>query len=166
MFIIFFCYERCIEIWSKRNQSQRRHDLRGKPLQCEGEKPRAPAGNNLTISRVWGYTHVTAYKRIKSPRNPSKGIYTVPLRSGPSLRRRASASLRQKPGLYPGVNLEQLQHLSGYSINLKWCIQAKIGSSTWACNAWWAEYHNAELVLNNSNHLYFGNADQNKLFPK
>ena len=131
---------------------------------------------------------MAAYKRIKSPRNPSKGVYTVPyrggsaprtpqaqgrdlmgqlqtplrsspslhatglrfapsearsiswsefgttptnstlrqihlvsqgrdlmgrlqtpLRSGPSLRRRASASLRQKPGLYLGVNLEQLQ---------------------------------------------------------
>ena len=32
------------------------------------------------------------------------------LRSGPSLRRRASAPLRQKPDLYAGVNLEQLQH--------------------------------------------------------
>ena len=47
---------------------------------------------------------MVAYKRIKSPRNPNKGIYTVP-----SLRRRASASLRQKPGQYPEVNLEQLQ---------------------------------------------------------
>ena len=38
------------------------------------------------------------------------GQLQTPLRSGPSLRRRASASLRQKPGLYLGVNLEQLQH--------------------------------------------------------
>jgi len=38
-------------------------------------------------------------------------VSTKPLRSGPSLRRRASASLRQKPGQYPEVNLEQLQQI-------------------------------------------------------
>jgi hypothetical protein len=71
---------RRMEYEVKRNQSQRRHTiLRGKPFQCEGEKPRTLASNNLIISRVLGYTPVTAYKRIKSPRNPSKGIY-VPYR--------------------------------------------------------------------------------------
>ena len=65
-----------------------------------------PATISLSQEFFLGYTPMAAYKRIKSPRNPSKGVYTVP-----SLRRRASASLRQKPGLYPGVNLEQLQHL-------------------------------------------------------
>jgi len=78
-----------------------------------------------------GYTPAAAYKRIKSPRNPSKGIYRTAGGSapphppvcarGPSLRRRASASLRQKPGHYPEVNLEQLQHTTGkHHVFLVW----------------------------------------------
>ena len=68
----------------KNQATEETHDLTWKTLRCEGEKPRAPASNNLTISRVLGYTPMAAYKRISSPRNP-------------------------KSGLYPGVNLEQLQ---------------------------------------------------------
>jgi hypothetical protein len=48
---------------------------------------------------------MAAYKRIKSPRNPSKGIYAP---AQPS----AFTGLRFAPseaGLYPTVNLEQLQ---------------------------------------------------------
>jgi hypothetical protein len=77
------------------------------------ENPSNAKGKNhghqpATISRVLGYTPAAAYKRIKSPRNPNKGIYVL----RPSLRLlRASASLRQKPGLYLAVNLEQLQQI-------------------------------------------------------
>ena len=47
------------------------------------------------------------------------GRFQTPLRSDPSLRRRASAPLRQKPGLYLGVNLEQLQQKFGFKSTSK-----------------------------------------------
>ena len=72
-----------------------------------------------------GYTPAAAYKRIKSPRNSSKGIYRtagglrpphppcVCTRARPDGPASDSAALRQKPGYYPKVNLEQLQQRQG-----------------------------------------------------
>jgi hypothetical protein len=77
----------------KRNQSQRRHTFNVEnPSNAKEKKPRTPASNNLTISRVLGYTSAAAYKRIKSPRNPNKGIYVPGLRFAPSEARPISCS--------------------------------------------------------------------------
>ena len=41
------------------------HDLRGKPLQCEGKKPHAPASNTSHYFQEFGLQRrMSAYKRI------------------------------------------------------------------------------------------------------
>jgi hypothetical protein len=100
-------------IWSKtKSITAETHDLTWKTPPMRRGKTTGTSQQQSHYLKSLGYTPMAAYKRIKSPRNPSKGIY-VPYRGGlrPSLRLlRASASLRQKPGLYLAVNLEQLQH--------------------------------------------------------
>ena len=61
----------------------------------------------ISLSQEFWVTRLWRLTRESSLHETLARVY-IP-RSGPSLRRRASASLRQKPGLYPGINLEQLQ---------------------------------------------------------
>ena len=62
----------------------------------------------ISLSQEFWVTRIWRLTRESSLHETLARVY-IPY--GPSLRRRASASLRQKPGLYSGVNLEQLQHI-------------------------------------------------------
>jgi len=78
------------DVWSMKSINAETHDLRGKPLQCEGEKPRAPASNNLTISRVW-VTRLRQLTRESSlhetlalrPKPPATGLRFAPSEARP-----------------------------------------------------------------------------------
>jgi hypothetical protein len=64
----------------------------------------------ISLSQEFWITRLWRLTRESSLHETLARVYIpATLRSGPSLRRRASALLRQKPGQYPEVNLEQLQ---------------------------------------------------------
>jgi len=73
--------------------------LRGKPLQCEGGKPRVPASNtSYYFQEFWVITPYGGLQENGHGENPNKGICTVP---------RPQASSKAEVGLYQGqLNLE------------------------------------------------------------
>jgi len=76
--------------------------LRGKPLQCEGEKPRVPASNtSYYFQEFWVITPYGGLQENNHGENPNKGICTVP---------RPQVSSKAEVGLYQGqLNLEHIQ---------------------------------------------------------
>ena len=85
LYVTLLCKSVCVsllgtpvknDVWSVKSINAETHDLRGKPLQCEGEKPRAPASNDLTISRVW-VTRLRRLTRESSLHETLARVYTA-----------------------------------------------------------------------------------------
>jgi len=77
--------------------------LRGKPLQCEGEKPRAPASNTSRYFQEFGLQHrMAAYKRMNHSENPNRSGPAFGF-TGPPLRfvRSLPKSWATEFGTYP-----------------------------------------------------------------
>jgi hypothetical protein len=116
-------------IWSKtKSITAETHDLTWKTPPMRRGKTTGTSQQQSHYLKRLGYTPMAAYKRIKSPRNPSKGI---------------SATLRQKPGLYLAVNLEQLQqHVCWSDCSGSFFLPCSV-----ACFEWWNSLEKCLLLV-------------------
>ena len=85
------------------------------PSDVKGKNHRHQPATISLSQEFW----VTRLWRLTRESSLHETLARVYIRSGPSLRRRVSAPLRQKPGLYLGVNLEQLQQKFGFKSTSK-----------------------------------------------